>query len=138
MGVRIFLVNDDDSVKRFPISLFDRLNSGDPTVAFPEFAGKRVRYALAVVGTQKKRVTSVCALECGFLEFDRFGRLDQEARRQEGRLAMEMLSDPLPTTRQVSVRNATHLFARRAFKHRYKWEPSEAILRQIGETLFRQ
>ncbi len=50
---------------------------------------------------------------------------------------MEMLPDFLPTKEQTSVRNAAHLFAQRAFKHRYKWEPSEAILSQIAKMLFR-
>ena len=138
MGVRILLVNDDDSIRRFPVSLFDRLNAGDPSVAFLEFAGKRVRYVLAVVDTQHRKVTDVRGLEYGFLQFDKFGRLDQEARLREGRMAMDMLADPFPTTKSTSVRDATHLFARRAFKHRYKWEPSETILRKIFEMLLRQ
>lgn len=138
MGVRFFLVDDDDCVRRMPVRLFDRLNNRDSTAAVPELAGKRVRYALAVVDTRQKIVTSVRALECGFLQFNRAGRLDEEARREEERLAMEMLSDSLPTKKQTSLRNAAHLFAQRAFKHRYKWEPSEAIVRQIGEMLFRQ
>lgn len=138
MGMRIFLVDDYDSVRKFPIRLFDRLNAGDPTAAVVELAGRRVRYVLAIVDTYQKRVTGVRALECGFLQFDTSGHLDEEAQQKEERLAMEMLSNPLPAKKQTSVRDATHFFARRTFKHRYKWEPSKAILRQIDETLFGQ
>jgi hypothetical protein len=137
MGVRIFLVDDNDSVRRFPVRFFDRLNTGDPTATVPELAGKRVRYALAVVDTQQRRVAGVRALQCGFLQFDQSGRLDEQAQREETRLAMEMLPDFLPKKEQTSVRNAAHLFAQRAFAHRYKWEPSETVLRQIAEALFR-
>lgn len=44
IGLRIFLVNDDDSIKRLPYTKYERLLQQDSGVRFPQYAGKRVRY----------------------------------------------------------------------------------------------
>jgi hypothetical protein len=51
-------------------------------------------------------------------------------------LAVATLGHLVPTDKSSSVRNAAHLFAQRAYQHRYKWEPSDAVLERISELLF--
>ena len=136
MSIRMFLVDDDDYVTRLPLRLYDRLSSGDATAAIPALSGKKARYALAIVDTEGRRVMQVQALECGYLPFDSTGRLDRRALDEQGELAMAMLGPLVLAETPSSVTNAAHLFARRAFKHRYKWEPSDVVIQRISELLF--
>lgn len=46
IGLRIFLVNDDDSLERLAVARYERLLRRDPEECLPQYAGKRVRYAL--------------------------------------------------------------------------------------------
>jgi hypothetical protein len=130
------------SVRRFPVKLFDRLGKRDPTASVPEFAGRRIRYMMALVDTEQRRTSRVKLLQCHFLKFDESGRLDEDAEMEEMRAAMQTLDssylDSIRSSKPTSVRHAAHLFARRAYKHRYQWKPTPEILRQIGELLFPQ
>ena len=49
ISIRIFFVNDYDSLKRIPLARYERLLKGDPEVRFEEYANKRVRYALIIL-----------------------------------------------------------------------------------------
>jgi len=49
IGIRIFVVNEDDSIKRLALARYDRLLQRDPKEQLTEYTGKRVRYALVVV-----------------------------------------------------------------------------------------
>jgi hypothetical protein len=48
ISLRIFLVNDDDSIKRLPLTRYERLMRGDPKERLPECAGKRVAKAAGI------------------------------------------------------------------------------------------
>ena len=45
IGIRVFLVDDDDSIKRLPLTRYERLARRDPKERLPQHAGKRVRFA---------------------------------------------------------------------------------------------
>jgi hypothetical protein len=79
-------------------------------------------------------------LECHFLNFDQTGRLDEATQAEEMRAAVQMVDVHRDSITQssnpTSVRQAAHIFARRAYNHRYKWKPTQAILQRIGEMLF--
>jgi len=49
LSIRIFIVEEDDTIKRFPLARYERLHKRDPDERFFKYAGKRVRYALIVV-----------------------------------------------------------------------------------------
>ena len=49
LSIRIFIFEDDDTIKRLPLALYERLRKRDPNERLLEYAGKRVRYALIVV-----------------------------------------------------------------------------------------
>ena len=51
LGLRIFLINDDDSIQRLPLVRYERLWRRDPEECLPEYASKRVRYAEEVMGS---------------------------------------------------------------------------------------
>ena len=49
ISLKIFLVNDDDSIKRLPYTQYERLLRCSPEECFPQYAGKRVRYVKAAI-----------------------------------------------------------------------------------------
>jgi len=55
LSIRIFTVEEDDTLKRLPMTRFDRLLKRDPDESLPKYAGKRVRYALIVVELINRR-----------------------------------------------------------------------------------
>ena len=140
MGTRAFIVEDDDSVRRLPIGLFNRLWHRDRAASVPELAGRRVRCVLVFTYVEQRQTIGVQSLECHFLNFDKTGRLDEATQMEEMRAAVQMVDfhiDSLTwSNNQTSVRHAAHLFARRAYDHQYKWKPTQAILQRIGEMLF--
>jgi hypothetical protein len=44
LGLRIFIINDDDTVRRFPFSRYERLLQGDSKEHLPQYAGKKKRF----------------------------------------------------------------------------------------------
>ena len=61
LSIRVFIVEDDDTIKRLPLARYECLLERDPDERLLEYVGKRVRYALIVVGffsleQQDKRV----------------------------------------------------------------------------------
>jgi hypothetical protein len=49
LGTRIFIVNEDDTLKRMPMKRYHRLFRRDPKEQFLEYAGSRIRYVLVVL-----------------------------------------------------------------------------------------
>jgi hypothetical protein len=43
-GLRIFIVNDDNSLERLALKKYERLMQRDPDISLPQYAGKRVRF----------------------------------------------------------------------------------------------
>jgi len=46
ISLRIFIVNDDDTLQRLPLARYDRLLERNPKESMPQYAGKRVRKPL--------------------------------------------------------------------------------------------
>ena len=59
LSIRIFIVEDDDTIKRLPLARYERLLKRDPDERLLEYAGKRVRYALIVVDLVNRRPIEV-------------------------------------------------------------------------------
>ena len=59
MGLRIFLVHKDDSLKRLSIDRFDRLRRGDPNARLPQYASQKIRYALVFLETKDRRAVGI-------------------------------------------------------------------------------
>ena len=46
IGIRIFLIDENDSLHRISTSLYNRLTNPDSDECFTQYAGKRVRCAM--------------------------------------------------------------------------------------------
>ena len=137
LGLRIFLVNDDDSIQRLSVARYERLLRGDPRESLPQYAGKRMRYALVVLEVEQRKPVAINRIQYNFIFFDSEGRIDASEREKAARLALEMLP-PLPPMEpkpeQVIV--ARHKFAKRRYDNHYKWTPTPEIEAAIVKAIF--
>jgi hypothetical protein len=135
-GLRIFLVNDDDSLERLPVAKFERLRRGDPKESLPQYAGKCVRYALVGVEMENRRPVDIAMVQHSYLYFDSKGRIDTAEREKAAALAVNMVP-PSPKERQSGqVTNAHHRFAKKHYECRYTWMPTPEIVESIVTAIF--
>lgn len=135
-GIRIFLVDENDTVRRFPLSRFERLRRADPEDSLPEFAGKRVRFALAVLELADRRPVEVIRLEYFLLSFDSKGYMDRRERQKQKELGANMVAPYSDQTTEGSVVDAKHRFAKKKFADRYTWTPTPEIETAIFDAIF--
>ena len=92
LGIRVFIVKDDDTIKRLPLARFERLHKRDPAERLLEYSGKRVRYALIIVDLLNRIPIEILRDEFGFLEFDDEGRIKKTEHDKQESLAFDMLT----------------------------------------------
>jgi hypothetical protein len=136
MGTRFFLVDDGDNVRRFPLSRFERLRREDPKESLPEFAGKRVRCAHAILELSGRKPVEMIRLEYFVLSFDSRGRLDRSERERAKELAVHMVPPYTNQTAAETVVDAKHHFAKKEYEDRYKWTPTPEIEAAIFDAIF--
>ncbi len=136
LTLRIFLVDNDDSIQRLALARYERLLRPDPDECLPQYAGKRVRYALVVVDLAKRKPLEIQRIQYSMLSFDSIGRIDRAEQEKEARLAMQV-QPPLTIygdSRQVI--EARHRFAKKRYDNEYKWEPTPEIEAAIIDAVF--
>jgi hypothetical protein len=137
MSIRIFIVNEDDSLKRLPLAKFERLRRGDPKEHLSEYAGKRMRYALVFLEMENRKPIGINLIQYAYLSIDAKGRIDAAERERGARLALEMLP-PIPSENiDQDVIDAQHRFAKKQYDHQFTWESSPEIEEAIVKEIFR-
>ena len=91
LGMRIFIIEDDDTIKRLPLARYERLLKRDSDERLSRYAGKRVRYALIVVELVNRRPIEVVRDEFAYLDFDQEGRFKEPEHEKEVSSALDML-----------------------------------------------
>ena len=136
LGIRIFIVEDDDTIKRLPLARFERLHKRHPAERILKYSGKRVRYALVVVDLLSRIPVEILRDEFGFLEFDDEGRLKTTEYDKQESLAFDMLTPLFAIKKDSRVIDARHKFARKRYFDKYSWAPSDKIIAGIAEAIF--
>ena len=136
IGLRIFIINDDDSMQRLALARYDRLLGRDPKEQFRQYAGKRVRYALVVVDLVNREPVEILRIQYSYLCFDFEGRIDLAEGRKEARLAFEILP-PIPIIREPwKVVEARRCLPKQNYDDQYKWKPTSEIEEAIVKAVF--
>ena len=135
-GLRIFFVNDDGSLKRFPISRFERLLQHHPKERLPQYAGKRLQYALVVVDLVNRKPVGILDIQYPILTFDSEGKIDAAELQKEMRLGVDMV--PIGTNARTSrnVVDAEHRFLQKRYENKYLWTPTPEIEEAIIKAIF--
>lgn len=136
IGLRIFLVNEDDSLKRLSLARYERLFRGDREERLREYAGMRVRFAMVVLELADRKPVEIIKIEYSFFHFDSQGRINQAEQKREARLAMEMLAPLTKDQKGSDVIDARHRFARKQYDNIYRWRPSREIEDAIVGAIF--
>ena len=127
MGLRIFIINEDDSLKRLSIDRFERLRRGDPNARLPQYASRQIRYALVFLETKDRRAVGINYINYGYLVFDSNGGLDTDYREQAARMALEILPPMESDEGPNSVIDAGHKFAKKRYDNQFKWRPTQEM-----------
>jgi len=136
LGIRIFIVEEDDTIKRLPLARYERLLKRDPDERLSRYAGKRVRYALIVVDLVNRRPIGVVRDEFAYLDFDEEGRF-KEAEHEKGESSALDLLDFFSLEKQDKrVIDARHKFARKRYFDKNRWKPTDEIIAAIAEAIF--
>ena len=135
-GMRVFFVNEDDTLKRMSLARYQRLLGADPEVRLPEYAGKRVRYALAILEFVNRKPVEIVSIQYSILSFDPSGRIDAGELEKEMKLGFKMLQPLMEDFDFPNVINAEDRFAMKSFHDRYTWTPNSEIEKTIVNTIF--
>jgi hypothetical protein len=137
LGMRIFIVKDDDSLERLPAGRYNRLLQRDSNERLLPYAGKRVRCAVIVVESFERIPVEIVKSQYSYLLFDSEGKLLMELDENESRVASDML-EPLIVCKNKQVVDARHKFARKRYAREYLWQPSPEIEGAIWKAIFGQ
>jgi hypothetical protein len=138
MGIsaRIFIIEEDDTVHKLSHAAFERLIRQDPEECLPQYAGQKVRYALIAVEMKNRMPVDILHTEESFFNFDSNGRLDFSDRDE----IIEMVYDSLPPIGKKQSKDeivdARHHFARKKYKRRFTWKPTQQIVETIVGMIF--
>ena len=136
LSLRIFIVEDDDTIKRLPLARYERLLNRDPDERLSKYAGKRVRYALIVVDLVNRKPIEVVRDEYVYLDFDEEGRFKEPEHEKEESSALDMLDFFALEQQDKRVIDARHKFARKRYFDKNRWEPADEIIAAIAEAIF--
>jgi hypothetical protein len=136
LGTRIFIVNDDDTLKRMPMKRYHRLFKRDPEERFLEYAGNHIRYVLVVLELKNRKPVEVLKIQYSYLAFDQKGRLRENERERAARLSMEMIKPLLPEEESNHVIDTGYKFAKKRFDREFRWEPSAELETAIFQAIF--
>jgi len=135
-GLKVFLINDDDSLKRLPLARLERLFQGHPEECLLQYAGKRVRYALVIVDLVNRKPIEILRIQYAILTFDSEGKIDAAELEKEMRLGVDMVpfGTTAPTSRKVV--DAEYHFLQKRYENRYLWKPTPEIEETIVKVVF--
>lgn len=135
LGTRIFIVDDDDTLKRMPMRRYYRLFKRDPEERFLEYADNRIRYVLVVLELKNRKPVEILRIQYSYLSFDQKGRLREDERQRAARLSMEMIKPSPPEEESNHVIDARYKFAKKRFSREFRWKPSPEIETAIFKAI---
>jgi len=136
LSIRVFIVEDDDSIKRLPLAQYERLLKRDPNESLPKYAGRRIRYTLIVVDLVNRKPIEVVRDEYAYLDFDEEGRFKEPEHDKEESSAFDMLDFFSLERQDKRVIDARHKFARKRYFDKNRWESTDGIIGAIAEAIF--
>jgi hypothetical protein len=136
LSIRIFIVENDDTITRLPLARYERLLKRDPNESLPKYAGKRIRYALIVVDLVNRKPIEIVRDEFAYLDFDEEGRFKEPEHGKEESSALDILDFFSLEQQDKRVIDARHKFARKRYFDKNRWEPTDEIIAAIAEAIF--
>ena len=133
LGLRVF-VFDENGIRKISYARFQRLLDGHEKERLPEYAGKKIKYALTLIQTENRKPIEVLNIDLGYIYIEDDGKLNQNEFRQKMADAMKSVSFPgkkLP----LNVIDASATFAAKRYRNKHTWAPSQEELNKIYQYL---
>jgi len=108
----------------------------DPEECLPQYAGKRVRYALVAYEVENRKPVEILKIEYNYLSLDSEGRIDAGEEEKARRLAVDLFPPVLPQKEPRQVIDAKYLFAKKRYDNEYRWTPSPELEAAIVNAVF--
>ena len=136
VSVRVFIIEEDDTVHKLSHAAFERLTRQDPKEYLPKYAGQKVRYVLIAVQMKNRKPVDILHTEESFFNFDTTCRLDFSDRNE----MIELVYDSLPPIEinrpKEKIVDARHHFAKKKYKRKFTWKPTPQIAETIVGMIF--
>jgi hypothetical protein len=126
IGLRIFIVGDDGSVRPVSAARYDALVRRDQRGVLPEFAGKQVQAAIVSVQLDHRQPVAVTRLEYDVWYLDEDGLLSERREQELARAAVESLPVLVALSKDPLAAQRTR-FGRERIKREYRWTPSPEL-----------
>ena len=136
IGLRIFIVNDDNSLERLSLKKYERLMARTPDISFPQYAGKRVRYAEVAIEFENRKPVEILRMEYFIMHFDSKGRIDGTVEDDIKSIGVNLVP-PIYFEKDPVVIDAQHHFAKKRFDHQFRWKPTPEIEMIILQAIFK-
>ena len=133
LGVRVFVFEEND-IRKISYARFQRLLDGHERERLPEYAGKKIKYALVLIETKNRKPIEVLNIDLGYIYVERDGKLNQNEFRQKMADAMKTVSFPGEKS-SLNVIDASATFAAKRYRNKYTWAPSPDELNKIYQHL---
>ena len=101
IGIRIYIVEDDDSIKRVPLTRYERMVQGVPGEALPQYSGRRMRIIFAAIDMVNRKPNEILRLDFSYLTFDSEGKLDRSEFEKALSLGRNCWPGSSPSIRSV-------------------------------------
>jgi len=133
-GIRVFLF-DNSNIERISHTKFQRLLDGHETEKIIEYAGKKVKYAIAYLRIENRKPTEILHIDYSSCEVNRDGKLNQDILEQQKIDAMKVISIPVDDMPSNVIDEAT-TFAAKQYQNKYTWTPTDEELNKIYRLIF--
>ena len=134
--IRVFTVDDDDSLHRLSFARYNRLVNHIRGEAMPEHAGRRVRCAMVVLEVDRRIPLYILHIDYFFLNFDAEGRFDKTEVEREERYIGDFIELPDDRPGSENIIPARHHFAKKRYESEFKWTPTQQVESAISEAIF--
>jgi len=129
-SLRIYFLEEDETVKKIPLSKFQRFYDGDPDTAFPDYAGKVVRCAMAHLELDNRQPVGIHYIDFMKLYIDTEGKRDQEKANEEYNLANSFL-EGTAKDQEAKIVSIEPFLARKRLKEHFRWMPTESQISAV-------
>ena len=138
VSVRVFLVDDQGKLVRFPYARFERLWHYDPVESIHESSSRFARFAVAYVELVERKPHRLLQVDYSRIELDDEGRFDQEAIQRSLVVAAASVESLLYSVRekQGNIIRAEYRFHRARYRSEFNWEPSMKQREEIHRLAF--
>lgn len=104
--------------------------------SLPQYAGKRIRTAVAFVEIQGRKPIEILKIDYTYLSVNQKGKIDNDEQEQMMIDAMRMVSFPFDDDLPENVIDSSSTFAQKAFKNKHLWVPTNFELERINQLIF--